>query len=257
MDVPGCGCPTSMCNFTSPIEYKDNPLACRFITPPDTFGITNNLTEPICDALLNSSAFETEFGPESLRHYRQSYQKSTLLPIKLRAGTCSESIEEERACMMDDDLGSFWGVGTVYDVLDGCGGLEYTLPTTNATVDITLTCKSWYDENITTGYDDELSIFIEKESAFERGRRGLANPLCEGKTTPVLTSHDWIETSPGRRYMCYDFDDNGEATYSIFFMSLGNEPCNGPKPPPSSGGCIIQKQNVFAFLLVVSSLLMF
>jgi len=253
MDVPGCGCPTSMCNFTSPIEYQyiDNPQACRFITPPDTFGITNNLTEPICDALLNSSAFETEFGPESLRRSRQSYQKSTLLPIKLRAGTCSESIEEERACMLDDVPSSFWGVGTVYDVLDGCGGLGYTLPTTNATVDITLTCKSWYDENITTGYDDELSIFIEK------GRRGLANPVCEGKTTPVLTSHDWIETSPGRRYMCYDFDDNGEATYSIFFISLGNEPCNGPKPPPSSGGCIIQKQNVFAFLLVVSSLFMF
>jgi len=70
---------------------------------------------------------------------------------------------------------------------------------------------------------------------------GCDDPPSMGlKQEPVLTSKDWIQPLPGRRYMGYDFvDDSPEGTnYCLMFMSLGNEQCRGTndlwKDPPMS-----------------------
>eukprot|EP00578_Thalassiosira_sp_NH16_P032111 CAMPEP_0181079062 /NCGR_PEP_ID=MMETSP1071-20121207/1828_1 /TAXON_ID=35127 /ORGANISM="Thalassiosira sp., Strain NH16" /LENGTH=122 /DNA_ID=CAMNT_0023160437 /DNA_START=163 /DNA_END=531 /DNA_ORIENTATION=+ len=88
-----------------------------------------------------------------------------------------------------------------------------------------VSCASSYDTSIATSYDDQLSIFVETE--FDKDV-----PLCDVEIAPVLSSRDWIEPVEGRRYMCYEFVDpkDSSATYSLLTISLGNEPCRGPKP---------------------------
>ena len=65
----------------------------------------------------------------------------------------------------------------------------------------------------------------------------LCNADVAAGYTPALTSEDWIEPITGRRYMCYEFVDEGQP-FSVLTMSLGNAPCDGPEPPsptPSPG----------------------
>ena len=98
---------------------------------------------------------------------------------------------------------------------------------------LTPSCLSFYNESITTGYEDSFVIFAEE---------GDVGNLCDKDTptkyTPILTSADWVEPIEGRRYMCYDLMNEGNNPYSIMAMSIGNPPCSGPEPSPSGVGML-------------------
>ena len=196
------------------------------------------------------------------------YSPNGFLPIYLFPSTCSEAFEYQDSCgatpVTDGDAagaslkgkpieilqqryesrtngtddvtegdetdGSTW-FGAGYSIVDQsmCGMATYTLPNTGNKVRVTPTCASRFDKNITTGYEDSLLLYVEsgEEDGF----------LCDADVAagynPALTSEDWIEPISGRRYMCYEFVDEGQA-YSVLTMSLGNAPCDGPEPPSPS-----------------------
>ena len=147
----------------------------------------------------------------------------------MRLGTCSEAIAEQESCELDpaNYVGS--GINQARVSPRACSVTGAILPNTNTEVNILPICTSYYNDNITSGFEDELQIFVETG--------GSDRDSCRGENTPVLTSQDWIEPIPGQRYMCYQFLDPNDATktYSALFMSLGNEPCDGPKPEDSGG----------------------
>ena len=125
-------------------------------------------------------------------------------------------------------------IGAGYGVVDPgmCSMATYTLPKTFTKLRVTPTCASRFDDNITTGYEDSLLLYVVPGGDDD----GF---LCDADVaagyTPALTSEDWIEPITGRRYMCYEFVDGGQP-YSVLTMSLGNAPCDGPEPvtePPS------------------------
>jgi len=259
-DVPGCNCEASMCksdnstveacalltNFRNTMRMMSDP-------PYDFWGSIGDETEPICDALLNSDDFQDTYpdnGAYQIYHYsdgresRGPYYRSAPLPVTLFSGTCDDSIKEQLSCKSGDNEGrrddpfpvqreyqhrenstllssiDYYGVNPS-SCLVGVDGL----PGTISTLRWSLSCASYYDESIVTGYDDQLSLFVETD--------GYADfSPCDGEVVPVLSSRDWIEPAEGRRYMCYEFVDpkDSSATYSLLTMSLGNEPCHGPMP---------------------------
>jgi len=221
-DVPGCNCEASMCksdNYT--VE------ACAFVRRPDPpynfWGSIDDETEPVCDALLNSEDFQDTYGVGAPTW---GYYPSGALPMTLFSGTCDDSIKEQLSCKSGDD-NSILNIGVGYSGVGQplCISTSLMLPGTNSTLRWGLSCASYYDKSIVTGYDDQLSIFVETDFDDDVS-------LCDGEIAPALSSRDWIEPAEGRRYMCYEFVDpkDSSATYSLLTMSLGNEPCHGPKP---------------------------
>ena len=196
------------------------------------------------------------------------YSPSGFLPIFLFPSTCSEAFEYQDSCgatpVTDGDAagaslkgkpieilqqryesrtngtddvtegdetdGSTW-FGAGYSIVDqsSCGMATYTLPNTGNKVRVTPTCASRFDKNITAGYEDSLLLYVESGG----GDGFLCDADVAAGYTPALTSEDWIEPISGRRYMCYEFVDEGQA-YSVLTMSLGNAPCDGPEPPSPS-----------------------
>ena len=231
-DVPGCSCSATVCD--PGYEYISDPLACVFVLQSGE-GITNQPV-PLCDALDDDPTFQSMFGKNAITYYRLSggqrsglYSPSGFLPIFLFPLTCSEAFEYQDSC------GATWvfPAGAGYTIVDestrGCYMSTYTLPNTGNKVRVTPTCASNFDKNITTGHEDSLLLYVEsgEEDGF----------LCDADVaagyTPALTSEDWIEPISGRRYMCYEFVDEGQ-TYSVLTMSLGNAPCDGPEAPSPS-----------------------
>lgn len=207
------------------------------------------------------------------------YSPNGFLPIYLFQSTCNEAFRYQESCaatipVSDGDAGALISlkgkpievfqqryelrtngtdvvtegdatdgsteIGAGYGIVgpSGCSMTTYTLPTTDTKLRITPTCASRFDGNITAGYEDSLLLYVVMG-----GQDGF---LCDAEVaagyTPVLTSEDWIEPVSGRRYMCYEFADEGQA-YSMLTMSLGNAPCDGPEPPSpspstSAGTCL-------------------
>ena len=140
------------------------------------------------------------------------------------AVTEMESDATDGSTTLASDIGA--GFGLVHP--SSCFMFTYTLPDTDTMLRITPTCASRFDDNITTGYDDSLLLYVVMGGEDEF----LCDADVAARYTPVLTSEDWIEPISGRRYMCYEFVDEGQA-YSVLTMSLGNAPCDGPKPQPT------------------------
>mmetsp|Transcript_1631 Transcript_1631/g.4115 ORF Transcript_1631/g.4115 Transcript_1631/m.4115 type:complete len:262 (+) Transcript_1631:55-840(+) len=218
-DVPGCNCEASMCKKSfHDISYNLTTMACAFgHSDSDNFwGSIDDESEPVCDTLLKSEDFQDTYGVGATTW---DYYPSGPLPVTLFSGTCDESIKEQLSCKSG-------GYTTIYNVRSkGCFTASRWLPGTNSTMRWGVSCASSYDTSIATSYDDQLSIFVETE--FDKDV-----PLCDVEIAPVLSSRDWIEPAEGRRYMCYEFVDpkDSSATYSLLTISLGNEPCRGPKP---------------------------
>mmetsp|Transcript_1632 Transcript_1632/g.4116 ORF Transcript_1632/g.4116 Transcript_1632/m.4116 type:complete len:273 (+) Transcript_1632:55-873(+) len=229
-DVPGCNCEASMCKKSfHDISYNLTTMACAFgHSDSDNFwGSIDDESEPVCDTLLKSEDFQDTYGVGATTW---DYYPSGPLPVTLFSGTCDDSIKEQRSCKSGDVnsiLNSMisYGVGYRGVGLSACDSTSQMLPGTNSTLRWGLSCASRYDTSIATSYDDQLSIFVETE--FDKDV-----PLCDVEIAPVLSSRDWIEPAEGRRYMCYEFVDpkDSSATYSLLTISLGNEPCRGPKP---------------------------
>lgn len=163
------------------------------------------------------------------------YYRSAAVHNLVQNGTCEEAILEQTTCPSESftvDYSSMgWGSARVS--VRGCTTLSYTLPITNPNGEalrIATTCRSWHNDSITSGYEDVMEVYIGSND--DSCTKGVTEP----KYTPKLTSADWIEPIPGRRYMCYDgsyYDGQSFLPYYVMFLSLGNEPCSGPKPTQS------------------------
>lgn len=234
-EAPGCGCSADLCR-----DLTVSPVACHF---RQSFVIPDE-TEPICAALQDSPDFQDAFGSGVIPSNPAGgplYYPSGPFPYTLRLGTCSEAIAEEQSCERNPENSV---VGSIDYKANECYTESGYLPGTNTTVHATWTCASKLDGDITSGFEDELLIFVETG--------GRAKDSCRGENTPVLTSQDWIEPIPGQRYMCYEFLDPNDSTktYSALFMTLGNEPCDGPKPEDTSGG-YTSKLSGLGFLMTI------
>lgn len=216
-EVPGCGCSADLCKSLE-LDLNKLPDACNFMinfsydTIPDT-------TEPICAALQNSSEFQDEFGSSASPYTLISsgtttvevggprYYSTGALPISVRSGTCSEVIAEQESCEVDPENYVDSGINNQGDLFPRtCSVTRAILPNTNTEVTILPICASLYNDNITSGFEDELHIFVETGDGIDS-----CIAIAE-KNTPVLTSQDWIEPIPGQHYMCYQFLDPNDAT---------------------------------------------
>ena len=245
-NVPGCNCAGTVCNDAN----RSNVQACRFLyqspSLPSLYGddgddgdlsYIRNETEPICNALDADPNFVETYGPGALLPGRPSYYNSGEVSIYVYNSTCAQAYELQNSCRISDIFGADSGVvgamgGTIYpSKIESCYVVTFL-----GSLRMRTSCLSYYNESITAGYEDSFVIFAEPREGGV-GSLHLCDKDTPAKYPPILTSADWVEPIEGRRYMCYDFMDEGNP-YSIMAMSIGNPPCSGPEPSPSGVGML-------------------
>jgi len=237
-DVPGCTCPATDCVGDDDGLSGGALEVCSFaFSGSAPFENITDQSTPLCDTLEASAEFQQAVGEDAETYFFSSggvsvgpYYKTLLLPVWMGNGTCASAIAEQSSCVE----GSAFSKTTAAVEPGSCFQTGTSTPVgddgTTETIKIAATCQSWYNEDITTGFDDSLVLFVQTGSTIE------ALDLCDKDLTgysPVLTSSDWVEPQSGRRYMCYEFTSGalGQDFY-VLTMSLGNAPCSGPEVLP-------------------------
>ena len=265
-DVPGCACQadTTCANIT---ELFPDTLACSLTQRSDPpYDFPGVLEQPvaICDGLEADPEFQEAVGNESRPYYFTGggetigpYYETGFVVTQVAYGTCEDLINEQNSCPLDnesdddDELLAFSGTSMSGVRPNACGSMKMTLPTTNSTLDVSSTCESYVspDKNITAGYED--SIFVQAVVGTDSDKPDL----CDAETAakyPALTRADWIEPKAGssRRYIRHQIVDVDGTEYCLLVLSIGNEPCRGPPPAPSSSHTTNNGRHVLLFVLV-------
>jgi len=255
--VPGCDCPADACAsfLADEISYDLAVCGAGLVKLDDAFpgqsgapyfdNIVNQSSLSFCDAVDADVSFQARYGRNAEPYvyqvstgsgdYEHVLARSGLVTGTLGQGTCEVATEAQSTCGKNSNDTQFLQ-GLSY-AQPGCIGAALPLPVVNLTdlpiVGFSGTCRGFPTEAL-SGAEFYLEV-------------GGGASLCDLTGVPFLTAEDWNEPTPGRRYMCREFDVEG-LTFYVFLVSLGNEPCREASTGGASG---VHKPSLAIALLAI------